>query len=404
MLEGVGDVGGGDALAQRALDGRDDEVRRLLPAQVLEHHGRGEDQGGRVRDVAADDVGRDAVGGLENGMARLEVDVAARGHAHAAHLRGEHVGDVVAVEVGRDDDAVLLRMQDGVLQERIAGDAGEQQAAGGQIGAILALGHVIGPVHEGALRVFHDIPVVHQGDAAPVVAQRIVDGAADDALGTLLGHRLHAEGGSLREADLLLLHFLQEELAELDALLGPERPFDTGIHVLGALAEHAQVNPLGILHRRSHAVEIAERTLAGVQVQGLAQHDAQRTHPPPGRRIEGALQAHEILLERSHGLVGEVRAALLEGLLSGRHLQPLDAAVAIVGLLHGGIHHRLGHRHNLLADTVSRDKRDGNVIRDLQSRKRHRNLGHNGYLLTYFNAQTTPPRPRRKGICANIVK
>ena len=309
--------------------------------------------------------------GLEDRVAGLVVDAAARGHGHAAYLRGEHIGDVVAVAVGRDDHAVFLRVQDGVLQERIAGNRREEQAARGQVGAVFALSHVVGPVHEGALGVFHDVAVVHEGDAPAVVAQGIVDGAADDALGALLGHGLHAVGRGLGEADLLLLELIDQEVAELDAFLGPERPLDARVHVLRALAEHAKVDALGILHRRGHAVEVAERALAGVQVQGLAEHDAQRAHAASGRRIEGAFQAHDILLERGHGLVGEVRAALLEGLLAGRHLQPLDAAVAVVRLFHSGIHHRLRHRHNLLADSVSLDERNGNVIGDLQPRLGH---------------------------------
>ena len=264
MLEGIGDIGSRNSLAQCTFDGDDDQVRGLLPAQVLEHHRRGEDEGARVRDVPADDVGRDAVGGLEDGVAGLEVDVSARGHPHAAHLRGEHVGDVVAVEVGRDDDAVLLRVQDGVLQERIAGDRGEEEAARRQVGAVLALGHVIGPVHEGALGILHNVPVVHEGDAPAVVAQGIVDGGADDALGPFLRHGLNSVRRGLREADLLLLELIDQEVAELVALLRSERPLDAGVHVLRALAEHAQIDPVRILHRRSDAVEIPERALARI--------------------------------------------------------------------------------------------------------------------------------------------
>ena len=186
--------------------------------------------------------------GLENGVTGLEVDVPARGHADTAHLGGKDVGDVVTVQVGSDDDAIFFRVQDRVLQECIASDGGEQQASRRQIGSVFALGHVIGPVHEGTLRIFHDIAVVDQCDTSPVMADRILDSAPEDPLGPLLGYGLHAVSGRLGETDFLFLQFVQQEIAEPVALLGTEGPFDAGIDIFGALPEHAQVNPFRILH------------------------------------------------------------------------------------------------------------------------------------------------------------
>src|SRR5690606_41523109 len=55
----------------------------------------------RVDLVLAGVLGRRAVGGLVDGDARAVVDVGAGRDADAAHLRGESVGEVVAVEVDR---------------------------------------------------------------------------------------------------------------------------------------------------------------------------------------------------------------------------------------------------------------------------------------------------------------
>ena len=49
----------------------------------------------------------------------------------------------------------------------------------------------------------HDVPLVHQRDALPLVADRVGDRGADEALAPLLRDRLQAEGDGLREADLL---------------------------------------------------------------------------------------------------------------------------------------------------------------------------------------------------------
>jgi hypothetical protein len=64
-------------------------------------------------------LGRGAVGGLEHGVAGDVVDVAARGDADAADLRGQRVGEVVAVEVQRGDHVVLGRTQQHLLQEGV---------------------------------------------------------------------------------------------------------------------------------------------------------------------------------------------------------------------------------------------------------------------------------------------
>ena len=85
------------------------EVGGLVPAEVPEHHLAGEDDRARVHLVEVGVLGRGAVRGLEDGVAGDVVDVAAGRDADAADLRGERVGEVVAVEVQRRDDVELLR-------------------------------------------------------------------------------------------------------------------------------------------------------------------------------------------------------------------------------------------------------------------------------------------------------
>src|SRR5215468_8336454 len=76
-------------------------------AEVLEHHDRREDRGRRVDDVAAGDVGRRAVNGLEVGVGVAVA--AARSEAEAADEPRRGVGEDVAVEIRQHDHVELVR-------------------------------------------------------------------------------------------------------------------------------------------------------------------------------------------------------------------------------------------------------------------------------------------------------
>jgi CspA family cold shock protein len=65
-------------------DALDDQVGGLVPAEVAEHHLAGEDHGAGVHLVLAGVLRGGAVGGLEDRVAGVVVDVAARGDADAA--------------------------------------------------------------------------------------------------------------------------------------------------------------------------------------------------------------------------------------------------------------------------------------------------------------------------------
>src|SRR5699024_512098 len=150
-------------------------------------------------------LGRGAVGGFEDRVAGQIVDVGARRDADPAHLRGEGVGDVVAVQVHRGDDAVLLGTRQDLLQERV-GDyilhdyTIRQPAPGAAVdldGAVLLPGHLIPPVPEAALGELHDVALVDQRHVRLRLCQRVVDGAADQPLRSLFGDRLDPNGAGL---------------------------------------------------------------------------------------------------------------------------------------------------------------------------------------------------------------
>src|SRR5690606_17682285 len=99
----VGDGAVGNGLAK----GGDNAIGDLVPAQMLEHHDAGEDDGSGIDLVQARVLGRCAVGGFENGGAVS--DIGARGQAQPAHLGGAGVGQVVAVKVKGRDYGIFIR-------------------------------------------------------------------------------------------------------------------------------------------------------------------------------------------------------------------------------------------------------------------------------------------------------
>ena len=126
VLDGFGDIRRGNTLAQYALHRRDDESGRIVPTDVLQHHRRRKDQRAGIRHILALDVGGDTVRHLEDAVAGLVIDIAARDHPDSADLGGQHVGNVVAVQVQRGDDTVLIGIGNGVLQEGVAGSISER--------------------------------------------------------------------------------------------------------------------------------------------------------------------------------------------------------------------------------------------------------------------------------------
>src|SRR5690606_28357644 len=96
-----------------AFHAPDDEVRGLDPPQVPQHHLAGEDERAGVDLVLAGVLGSGPVGRLED--RRAVAHVATGGDAETAHLRRCRVGEVVAVEVGRGEDLVLVRPEEELL-------------------------------------------------------------------------------------------------------------------------------------------------------------------------------------------------------------------------------------------------------------------------------------------------
>ena len=203
--EVVGDGLGGD----RAVHALDDQVGRLGPAQVPEHHLAREDHRARVHLVLVGVLRRGAVRRLEDGVAGDVVDVAARRDADAADLRRERVGQVVAVQVQRGDDVELLGPRqhllqrdvgDGVLDDdaraRLAVGNPAPRAAVDLHRAEELLRDLVAPVAERALGELHDVALVHQRHALALVLDRVARSRCGPAARCRVADRLDADADS----------------------------------------------------------------------------------------------------------------------------------------------------------------------------------------------------------------
>lgn len=178
-------AGEGLALGEGVEGGLLDPVGVLVQVHVPQHHQGAEEQGGGVGQGLAGNVGGRAVDGLEDGA--LVADVAGRGKAETADQAGAHVGQDVAVQVGHDQDLVIVR-------DRV----GDHLEAGvvEQLGVKLDVGEVLGDlashVEEEAVGHLHDGGLVHDADLLAADGLGVLEGVPEDALAGLARDELDA--------------------------------------------------------------------------------------------------------------------------------------------------------------------------------------------------------------------
>jgi hypothetical protein len=168
-----------------------------------------------------------------------------------------------------------------------------------------------------------------------------------------------------READLLDAHLVLQELDELLAVVGFGGPFDAGVDVFRVLAVDHHVDLLGVFQRAGHALEVAHRAHALVEVELLAQGDVERADAAADRGGHRALDGDRVFLQRVEGLLGQpdVAAVELGGFLAGIDFHPVDLLLAAVGLGHRGVDHLDHHRGDVHADAVAFDVGDDRIVR-----------------------------------------
>ena len=110
----------------------DDQIGRLGPTHIPQHHLTGEDHAAGVDLVLIGVLGGGAVGGFENGVAGVVVEIAARGDADPADLSSQGVGNVIAVEVQRGDDVEVFGAGEHLLQGDVGDGVFDENLAAGE--------------------------------------------------------------------------------------------------------------------------------------------------------------------------------------------------------------------------------------------------------------------------------
>ena len=211
-----------------------------------------------------------------------------------------------------------------------------------------------------------------EGQRLAVILDGVLDGRTDEALGARAGDRLNAEadGFGLFGAETDLLKLLREiRLDEVEGLEGDFRTrfeVDTGVDVLGVLAEDHHIDLTRVLHRRRHASEPLHRTEADVEVELLTEGDVEGTDAAAGRRGQRALNADEVVAESGERRLRQPVAGRLEGLLACENLEPLDLALAGVGLGDRGVEDTDGGTPDVRTGAVTFDEGDNRMVWDGQ--------------------------------------
>ena len=273
--------------------------------------------------------------GLEHG--RLLPDVRAGRHTKAADEAGAQVGDDVAVQVGQDEDVVLLGSLDELHREVVHDAVVEADVR-------VVLGHPSRRLQEQPVRELHDVRLVHRRDLRSAIAPRVVEGEPDDPLRPPDRDRLDRDAGVVADALPGLLG------DELDQLLRSGRSLlelDPRVQVLGVLPDDHDVY---VLVPGSRAPVPLARPEAGVQVELLSKRHVHAPKAASHRGGDGALDGHSVPPDRLQDGVGKGRAVPFQDVGAGLLDVPVEPHP-------GGLEDPAGGLRELRADAISRDER-----------------------------------------------
>lgn len=175
---------------------------------MTEHHHGGEEESGGVGKTLASNIGGRAVNGLEDGA--LITDVAGGGETETTDETGAHVGENVTVKVGHDEDLVVVGSGVGGHLE-----AGVVEKLGIELDIGEVLGDIAGSVEEETIGHLHDGGLVDNADLLAVDSAGLLEGVAEDTLGSLAGDELdgldNAIDDDVLNARVLALGVLTDE-------------------------------------------------------------------------------------------------------------------------------------------------------------------------------------------------
>jgi hypothetical protein len=157
----------------------------VVETHVLQHHDTAQKQSSGVGKTLASDIGSGTVDGLEDGA--LVTNVTGGGETKTTDETGAHVRQNVTVQVGHDKDLVVVRGRvSDDLQARVV------QQLGVELDVREVLGDVTSSVEEKTVGHLHDGGLVHNANLLLVDGLGVLEGEAQDTLGSLLGDELDA--------------------------------------------------------------------------------------------------------------------------------------------------------------------------------------------------------------------
>lgn len=162
-----------------------DAVGVLVQAHVSQHHHGAEEESSGVGKTLAGNIRGGTVDGLEDGA--LVANVAGGGQPETANETGAHVGENVTVQVGHDEDLIVVG--DGVGSHL---EAGVVEELGVELDIGELLGDVVGALEEKTVGHLHDGGLVDDTDLLAADGAGMLKGEPEDALARLAGDELDA--------------------------------------------------------------------------------------------------------------------------------------------------------------------------------------------------------------------
>jgi hypothetical protein len=157
----------------------------LVEAHVSQHHHRAEEKSSGVGKTLASDIRGGTVNGLEDGA--LITDVAGGGKTKTTNETGAHVGENITVEVGHDEDLVVVGNGVGGHLE-----AGVVEKLSIKLNVRELLGDLLGGLKEETVGHLHDGGLVDDADLLAANGAGMLEGESEDALRGVAGDKLDA--------------------------------------------------------------------------------------------------------------------------------------------------------------------------------------------------------------------
>ena len=205
-----------------------------------------------------------------------------------------------------------------------------------------------------------------KGDGGKFVVDGITNRPTDESFRS--SHRNGFDPNTTISKGDLGAHLLGQKVVDLLGL-GRSLPiFDTAVDVFGIFTKDDDIEFSRFLNGTGDAGEPSYRPHTRVKIKPLSQGDIQAPNPTAYGCRQGPFNRHHIIRDRLQRILREplIRPINLEGFLPRIDFKPNNLALASIGLLNRPIKDKLGGPPNVRPRSVSLDKRDDGMPRDIE--------------------------------------